>query len=183
MLDKPYGQSYAQGTGASDGANEPAKVVIAKVPQDYEATINIRLVPARTLGVLDQRREGCRPRGHSVGQTHGVLAIDPGLVATLNKANKAVVAWMAKDTANAQRFLADPVAALAEAGVELSRSDQKALARVNAEARSARVVGPGVKVASLVARAYPQGKVGRLSPSTKDDQGGNSFGCEPRRKV
>ena len=183
MSDKPDRPSYTEGTKVRDGANRPAKVVMAKIPQDSEATINIRLVPTRTLDVPDQRQERCRPRGHSVGKTHGVLAISPGLVATLKQADKAVVAWMAKDTANAQRFLADPIAALAEAGVELSRSDQKALARANAEARSARVVGPGVRVASLVARAYPKGKVGRLGPSTKDNKGGNEFGCEPRRKV
>ena len=173
---------HAQGTEARADADELAKVVMAKVPQGYEANFNIRLVPARTLDVIDQRQERCRPRGHSTGWTPGVLAIDPGLVATLNKADKAVVAWLAKDSANAQRFLAEPVAALREAGVELSRAEEKALFRANAEAQSARVVGPGVKVASLDARAYPKGQVGRLGPSTKDGKGDDSFGCEPRRK-
>ena len=40
-----------------------------------------------------------------------------------------MVAWLAKDAGNARRFLANPVAAMREAGVELSRADEKALAR------------------------------------------------------
>lgn len=170
-----------------------AKVVMAKVSQDHEATFNIRVVPANSLGKVLEVQPKCKPRGHRTGwDLHDAVAISPGLVATLGKANNAMVAWLAKDTANTQRFLANPVAAMREAGVELSRSDEKALSRANAEASAARVVGPGVRIASLSAQTFPNGRVGGIGPS-KTDGGGrpggaagggkpDDFDCGPRRK-
>jgi len=167
---------------AAARADEPelAKVVLAKVPQDYDAKFNLRLVPGHTLGAAGQREVKCRPRGNSLGWTPGVL--DAGLVATLSRADKAMVAWLAKDGANAQRFLAEPVAAMREAGVELSRAEEKALSRAHAEAQSARVVGPGVKVAAIDAQAHPTGQVGRIPPGATNGKTDDGFGCEPRRK-
>lgn len=174
------------GHGSTGGQSRPAgeilgKVLRAVVPQDYEAKFNIRLVPGRSLenGVLAQPR--CKPRGHAPGWNHDTGTIAPDLVATLKNADKLMIAWLAKDTANAQSFLANPVAAMREAGVELARADEKALARANEDANSARVVGPGVQVASLSARAYPKGRIGGLG-SAKPDGKADDFDCGPKKK-
>lgn len=162
-----------------------SKFLKAHVPQDYEANIRVRVVPGRSLkdvGVLAPR---CRPRGHSTGWTPGLVALNPDLVATLAKADKVMVAWLAKDQANTQRFLADPVGAMREAGVELSRSDEKALARASVVAAAARVVPPGVRVASLAAQTIPNGRVGHIDvvkPGATPDAKTDNFGCGPKRK-
>jgi len=158
-----------------------AKVVKAQIPQDYEASFNVRLVPAHSLERDVQVQASCKPRGNSLGWDHGMATIDPGLVATLNKADKVMVAWLAKDTANAQRFLANPVAAIREAGVELTRAEEKALARANDATSAARVVGPGIKVASLSAQAFPNGRIGSIG-SGRTDGKTDDFACGPKAK-
>jgi hypothetical protein len=161
------------------------KVVKAAITQDYEATFNIRLVPARSLEDPDLTQRRCMPRGHAPGWDYGILTIDPGLAGIIAKGDKPVIAWLAKDAANAQHFLANPVAALREAGVELTREQEKALTRSIEAASATRVVGPGVKIASLSARAYPKGRVGGVRSGRTDGKPGartDDFGCEPRRK-
>jgi len=178
------------GHGPTSGQSQPAgedfaKVVKAAVPQDYKANFHIRLVPARSLESGVRAEAQCMPRGHASGWHHGTETIDPGLVAVVNKGDKVMVAWLAKDTANAQRFLANPVAAMREAGVELSREQEKALARSNEAAATARVVGPGVNIASLSAQVYPKGRVGGLGSGRsggKIDGKTDDFGCAPKRK-
>jgi hypothetical protein len=194
MSDKSHEPCHCTGSGYGGQArgseqrlavDNLAKAVIAKVPQEVAANFTVRLVPGRTLDGIDLRQVACRPRGNRTGWTPSHVAIDPGLLGVLSKADKAMVAWLARDSANAKRFLAEPVAALRESGVTLSRAEEKALARAHAEAGSDRVVGPGVKVASLDVKAYPNGFIGRLGPSRRDgtnDKPADSFGCEPRRK-
>jgi hypothetical protein len=181
--------SEKRGCCASGGANaeaQPAgemvtKVVKAQVPQEYDAKFNVRIVPGRSLGSVLEVKPHCKPRGHRQGWFPGGLRIDPGLVATLAKADKAVVAWLARDAANAQRFLANPVAAMRDAGVELSRAEEKALSRASAAAAAARQVGPGVNVASVTAQAFPDGRVGGLG-SSKPGGKADDFDCGPKRK-
>ncbi len=163
---------------SDDGVNRFLK---AQVPQDYVVNINVRVVPGRSLKDVAVLAPRCRPRGHSTGWTPGLLALNPDVVATLAKCDKAMVAWLAKDKANTQRFLAAPVAAMREAGVELSRSDEKALARASAAAAATRVIPPGVKLASLSAETIPNGRVGNIGvakPGAKSDD----VGCGPKRK-
>ena len=92
-----------------------------------------------------------------------------------------MVDWLANDTVNSQSFLASPVDAMREAGVQLSRAEEKALARSNEAASATRVVGPGAKVTSLSAQAYPNGRVGGLGSG---NAGGKTddFDCGPKRK-
>ena len=177
------------GQGSTIGESQPAsdhlaQVVKAVVPQDHDAKFNIRLVPGHSLEKGLELQPLCRPRGHAPGWNHGGLAIDPGLVATLSKANNAMVGWLAKDAGNAQRFLANPVAAMREAGVELSRAEEKALVRSNEAAAASRVVGPGVRITALSAKAYPNGRVGGIGPGRTDGGGGKTddFDCGPKRK-
>ena len=168
----------AQGQAAGEVLG---KVVKAHVPQDYEANFNVRLVPARSLENGIQLQPRCKPRGNMTGWDHGTVALDPGLVATLGEADKLMVTWLAKDTANAQRFLANPVAAMREAGVQLTRAEEKALARANEATSAARVVGPGINVVSLSAQVFPKGRVGGIG-SSKTDGKTDDFTCGPKRK-
>jgi len=188
------GRCNCAGSCADSAATETAgedlvKLAKAQVPQDYQANFNMRLVPGHSLKNGTELQPHCRPRQHAGGWNLGATAIDPALLATLQAADKTMVAWLAKDTANAQRFLADPVAAMREASVPLTRAEEKALARANAMTASARIVGPGVKVASVAAQAYPNGRVGGIGPSKPDGRpdgkpNGKSddFGCAPKRK-
>ncbi len=169
-------------TASNDGAT---KLLKARVPQDCEAHFNVRVVPGRSLGDIGVLTLGCRPRGHSTGWARGLAALAPELVATLAKADKAMVAWLARDEANTLRFLSDPVAAMRDAGVELSRSDEKALARASAAAAATRVVPPGVRIASLSAKTFPKGRVGHTNvtrPDAKPSTSTDDFGCGPKRK-
>ena len=130
---------HSTSNGASQTAGEQlAKIVRAQVPQDYDANFRIRLVPARTLESNLRLQPHCMPRGHVPSGDPSPFMISPDLAATLSKADKVMISWLARDTANAQRYLADPVAALREAGVELSRAEEKALARDQRPHRVAR---------------------------------------------
>lgn len=169
-------------TGPPDAADtEATKVVKAQVPQEVRASFNLRVVPGRSLGGALERQRACRPRGHTQPWTPGLLGLDEALVKTLAMADKAMVAWLAKDAGNARRFLASPVAAMREAGIELSRTEEKALARATEAAASARTVGPGVDVASVKVQAFPNGRVGAPG-GRKPDGKADDFGCAPKRK-
>ena len=81
-------------------------------------------------------------------------------MAKLQEANKAVVAWLAKDAAHPGLFLADPVAALGQAGVDLSRAELKTLSRSHAAVRAEAVLPPGAVVSALTVSSDRRGKVG-----------------------
>nr|WP_281720582.1 hypothetical protein [Nitrosomonas nitrosa] len=164
----------------SDGAvPKPVKVA---VPQGYDAKFNLRIVPGHSLTGTILEQPGCKPRGNgSQGWETGVVAINPALIATLTKADKAIVAWLAKDTANAQRFLSNPVTAMREAGIELTRKEEKALARLASDAETARHVPPGANVEGLAASVFPSGRVGAIGKPKKDGQA-SDFDCGPKRK-
>jgi hypothetical protein len=91
------------------------------------------------------------------------------------------VAWLAKDSGHAQQFLANPVAAMAEAGVALTRAQQKDLARSSEEAAAARTVKDGENGVSMVTQVFPKGRVGSIG-SRRPDGDADDFGCGPRRK-
>lgn len=201
MSDKSTGTSCGCRSSASGIAEAAAgavaesfgaQAVKAQVPQSYEAKFNVRIVPGRSLTPVPIPR--CQPRGHRPPgwRPGGTVAIDPGLVDTLARADKAVVSWLAADRANAGRFLADPVAALRDAGVKLSRAEEKAIARAAVAAEATRVVAPGVDVTDVAAAAYPSGRVGQIGstrpggkpPKGDGGSGGgdSAIGCGPRRK-
>ena len=182
----PGGGPAAEASAAGEAV---AKVVKANVPQDAQASFNLRIVPGRGLKGALEVQPNCKPRGHSHGWTPGILGVDSALLGTLAKADKTMVAWLAKDAGNARRFLANPVAAMREAGVELSRADEKALARAGEATAAARSVAPGVDVVSVAVQAFPNGRVGAVGPRKPDgkqdgkpDGKVDDFGCGPKRK-
>jgi len=106
------------------------------------------------------------------------LDLPRDLVDKLKKADKTVIAWLAKDEANARLFMARPAEALAKAGIDLTRADQKAIDRTHREVREVAVVGPGVKVASFTATAFPRGQIGKIKPGRKPkDERNDNIGC------
>lgn len=172
------GGSPANATLQSE-ADSTTKVVQASITQEYQANFNLRIVPGRSLAGIDNvLRMGCQPRGNTrPGWGDSTVEINPELAATLATADKAMMAWLSKDAVNAQRFVQDPVASMREAGVEMTRAQEKVLVRAASAAQSLRQAAPGVNIASLTATVFPNGKVGSVG-STKPDQ----FNCGPKRK-
>lgn len=172
----------ARTTGGKPARGEAiARLVKARIPQDHHANFNVRIVPARNLDDLKAVQAQCRPRGHTTGWGAGQATVDPALVAALAAGDKAMVAWLTKDPAHARRFLAEPVAAMAEAGVVLTRAQQKAVARTSEEVAAARNAGAGGNGISVNVQVYPDGRIGAIG-THKPDGTSDDFGCGPKRK-
>ncbi len=150
--------------GADTAAHSP---VIARIPQGLDATINVRLLPERTLDV-ELRPLGCQPRQGAPRRNVDTVPLPPELSRKLKDAGKAVIAWLAKDPLNATAFFNDPVNALAEAGIALERADLKALARAHQSVRDVAVIPPGTAVSGLAVAAVKKGKVGAPKPTRPD---------------
>lgn len=151
------------------------------MPQSYDAKFNVRIVPGHAIRGGIAALSSCEPRGHRKGWDPVRSALRSELVGKLAKADKAVMTWLARDAGNGQRFLNTPVAALREAGVQLERAEEKALARMATAAADARVVPPGVNVLAVSAQAFPNGRVGNLG-ATRPPGKGDGFDCGPKRK-
>jgi hypothetical protein len=161
----------------SADASDQSEMVVAKVPQGYETNINVRLVAGGDLEITSIPKV-CRPREGAPRRNAEPLDLPPDLIAKLKKADKAVVAWLAQDKANAGLFIAKPAEALVKAGVDLTRVDQKAIDRTRSEVDQATVVGPGVKVASFTAAAFPNGRIGEIKPGAKpQDKPNDNIAC------
>ena len=171
------------GSVATTSAESVGKVLQAQVAQTYDAKFNVRIVPARTLVDTAVVRPHCKPRGNRQGWTGP--NISTGLIGALAKADKAVIGWLARDKANAQRFLADPLGALRDAGVNLDRAKLKELARSRSAAETTQVVPPGVTVTDVAAEAFPNGRVGGVNVPKPGGPGGGAdtiISCAPKRK-
>jgi hypothetical protein len=152
------------------------ELIVGKVPQGYETNINVRIVPGRGFDL--SALLGCRPRKGAPRRDAEPLALPPDLLGKLKLADKAVVAWLAKDAANARLFMERPAEALALAGVDLDRGEMKTIERVHSEVREAAVVAPGVKVAALNVAVFQRGQVGKIKPGTSSQNKRDSdAGC------
>jgi hypothetical protein len=171
-------------TVISDGdrsSNETTRaggeLVVGKVPQGYATNINFRLVRGVGFDRVAELR-GCQPRQGAPRRNTELVDLPAEVVAKLKEADQTVVAWLAEDEANAKRFLSQPALALVEAGVDLSRAEQKAIARSHRQVKEATVVPPGVKVGEIGASGYPRGKVGKVGPGTgTPNKPGKRVGC------
>ena len=160
------GSSPCKESTSSEDAGQRTELVVAEVPQALTANINIRVVRGVDFE-LPPLAKRCQPRQGAPRRETDMLELPADLVDKLKSADKAVVEWMAADEANVQLFLRQPAEALVAAGVELTRADQKAIARANQEVEQTRVVAPGVKVEKITATAYPRGKVGHIKPGAR----------------
>lgn len=150
---------------AGEAGVTSAQPIRATVQPGFDAKVSIRIVPGKDI-LTAPPKAACRPRGD---RPHGIrpFPFNPALVAKLTEANAGVSAWLAKDEANAKAFLDDPVAALAEAGVELDRSEVKAMARAHSAVKEDAVLPPGAQISTLDVVAVKRGKVGDRKASDK----------------
>lgn len=154
-----------------------SKLVHAKMHQGYETKINIRLVPGRGIDITS-KPTGCQPRLGAPRRNAEPLSLPPAVISKLQDADKVVVAWLAKDEANARLFIANPAEALVAAGVDLTRAEQKAIGRAHNEVAETMVVGPGVKVNKIDVAAFRRGQVGKIKPGAKpQDDSDDNIGC------
>jgi len=135
--------------------------IAATVQPGFETSIAIRIVPATTLFPVEEG--GCRPRG-DLGYTPPRPVLSDDLVATLTESSGLVTAWLAKQAAHAQLFVDDPVAALQQAGVDLSRAQAKELTASHAAVKADAVLPPGGRLTDLSVTAVRRGKVGDTRP-------------------
>jgi hypothetical protein len=176
MIDSRLYKATSMAASGKVGEVPPStEAVVAAIPQGFDARIKVRFVHARDIGVMTLD-PGCSPRQGVPGPATVLL---PGLVAKLQKADQQVITWLAKDSANAKRFLEQPVAALREAGIELDRSELKALERAHAAVREASVVPPGVTLERLDASAHRTARVGDKVPGKKSEPPRSDRGCRP----
>lgn len=176
MIDAKRYQAISMAASGTVEAVPPSQeAVVAAIPQGYDARIRVRFVRARDIGAMTLD-PGCSPRQGVPGPATELL---PGIVTKLQKSDQQVVAWLAKDAANARRFLEHPVAALQEAGIELDRSELKALERSHAAVREASVVPPGVTLAEVDATAHRTARVGDKVPGKKSEPLRSDRSCGP----
>jgi hypothetical protein len=179
-IEKDCGAA-AQPSDASPPTERQEKVV-AKVPQGFDARVNIRLVPGRDFE-LHPGPAACRPRQGAARRDAAPVSLPETLVAKLKEGNRKVVDWLGRDPENAKMFLAKPLEALAAAGLELSRAEQKALMRSREAVGDVTVAAPGVKLAALTVAAYPKGRVGEIKPGSPTKPGRvEKAGCVHRGK-
>ena len=145
------------------GAAQPIR---ATIQPGFDAKVSIRIVPGGRDILTSPPKAACRPRGD---RPYGVRPhpFNPDLVVKLTEANAGVSAWLAKDESNAKAYLDDPVAALGEAGVELTRAEAKAVSRSHALLKEDAVLPPGAQISSLDAIGVKRGKVGDRKPTDK----------------
>ncbi|WP_456403771.1 hypothetical protein [Thiolapillus sp.] len=154
---------------------EPA-LVKASITPGYNTNINIRFVPGRDFGDLVAIPKTCKPRnGKKKRPESDLLALPDKLVAKLIESDKQIISWLARDEANTRLFLSNPASALKEAGIDLTRAEQKQLHRTHHEVSQNTVIGPGVKVSDISTAVFPDGRIGKIKPGRKPtDNGGNS---------
>lgn len=160
-------------------ADPPTHPVIGRVPQGYDHAITVRIVPGLASHFTGQLF-GCQPRQGAPRRDADPVPLPAPLLVKLGEANRRIVAWLAQDPANAAHFLARPVEALARAGVELSRAEQKALGRLHEAATETRVVAPGVRITRLAVAANAKGRVPdpEQAPRKRPDSREKDCGCD-----
>lgn len=142
------------------------EMVVAKVPQGFDARINIRLTPARDIRISPDLL-GCQPRQGAPRRDTDIVPLPDDLPKKFLDANRHVLDWLAQSPANAKLFVERPVEALLKAGVNLTRAEQKALERASHDVGETRLAAPGVKVVELSVTTHAAGRVGSIKPTSK----------------
>jgi hypothetical protein len=118
-----------------------APTVIVTMQQAYDLTLRLNIRPAREMESRDRRGFGQRRPERS-----------PLPAATrqwLLDADERVFAWLASDESNQHAFLADPTAALHEAGVPLEREHLNAVNRLRRSIGRSQTIVPGLQLRSV----------------------------------
>ena len=158
------GRSVHEVDGGDAGAVGSSPVaLLASIPAGFETRLNVRFLPATDVFV-GRVRAGCQPRAGAIPHHVVPVELPATLVERFRAVNDSVIAWLAKDEANAAHYLSNPVAALQSAGVQLSRAEAKALSRSHQAVRDQAVLPPGGQLSELVVSASVRGKVGEKRP-------------------
>jgi hypothetical protein len=133
-----------------------ARTLQPRASQAYDLNLKVTFLPGRTG--LPVAALGCQPRQD--GQRVDVPALDlpPSTHRFLQEANATVLDWLARDASHQAAFVADPLAALQQAGLKLARSDAKALARLRDGLASAQAITPGLQLRTLHTAVDPKGR-------------------------
>lgn len=136
---------------------EAAATVNVKIQQAYDLHVNLKFHPVRDIpGVI---RLGCQPRqGGQRIDKNPVDLPEPTRQLLLN-ASKAMSAWLARDGGNQRAFVADPIAALRSAGIEIDRVHLKAIDRIRENIGQSFAVTPGLQLRSVKTNASKNGRV------------------------
>ncbi len=141
-----------------------AKTVQPRAQQAYDLNLKVTFLPGRAA--VATAALGCQPRQD--GQRVDVQPLDlpPSTHRFLQEANASMLDWLARDPSHQAAFIADPLAALHQAGLKLERSDAKALGRLRESLASAQAVTPGLQLRALHTAVDVKGRV----KTPKDDR-------------
>jgi hypothetical protein len=146
----------------SDDTRPTAPTVHATRQEAYDLTLRLHLLPAQEISRGVERRFDQRPQKN------------PLPAATrrwLLEAEEHVFAWLSRDGSNLRAFVADPVAALQEAGVSLEREHLTAVTRLRRRIDRSQTVVPGLQLRSVGFTAGTADDT-RRSDQTRDDRTG-----------
>jgi hypothetical protein len=168
---RPSASPAGSGPGRPLPADPPSRPITAVMQPGFDTSVAIRIVPA-TTPFPTQNGGGCAPRGDR-NYTPPRPQLSDVLIGKLTEASGAVTTWLAKQPAHARLFINDPVTALQQAGVDLTRAEAKELARSHTAVRADAVLPPGAQLSELTVTATRRGKVsdgrpGRPVPNIPD---------------
>ncbi|MEE8574104.1 MAG: hypothetical protein V3T30_01725 [Thermodesulfobacteriota bacterium] len=155
---------------------DTSKAVVAKIPKGYNSTINVRIVPDRDIKVASPGL-GCQPRQDATRRNAQPVDLPQDLVLKLKDANKQISIWLAKDTVNAELFMAHPVEAMTQAGVDFTRKEQKTLLRAHQGVKEVSMVAPEVNVKKISVSATAKGSVKKPAKKTQTKRD-DDCGCD-----
>ena len=169
-------------TAGKSEVSDKSKFVVARLPQGYDTEINIRLIPGHDFQI-NLKTPGCQPRQGATRRDAVPVTLPPPLVIKLQENNMRVIEWLAKDKDNSRLFMERPVEALVKAGVELTRSEQKAINRTHGAVSEASVVAPGVRVKKLSVSVDPKARISKEGSTTKKKkESDEDCNCKPNGK-
>ncbi|WP_249644679.1 hypothetical protein [Nocardia sputi] len=133
----------------TDSAASSARLdrVGARVPQGYKLNVRIRF--GARQGALKHLTDVSR---HAQGGTATAAAgtgLPKALASKIEESDRKIVNWLAKNAANRQLFITQPVDALVAAGVDLTRFERKLLQRIHRAAGETNVLPPGAELAEV----------------------------------
>jgi hypothetical protein len=153
------------------------KPVKAVIPQDSHHNFRVNVVAAVTDISKIARIDKCRPRTTLDGKPHLHDVLTPGLIHTFAEANNKMVAWLGKSEENIHAYLADPVASLKKAGIELERADQKTIARNFENFKAENLLAPGMNLKNFTG-VFKKGKITKVSTHVEDKDNPTDCGCK-----
>ncbi|MEU2042448.1 hypothetical protein [Nocardia niwae] len=131
----------------TDSAAPSARLdrVGARVPQGYKLNVRIRF--GARQGALTHLTDVSRHARTGTATTP--TGLPKALASKIEKSDRKIINWLAKNAANRQLFITQPVDALVAAGVDLTRFERKLLQRIHRAAGETNVLPPGAELAEV----------------------------------